>query len=131
MAPAHKAALARGREEGTAIRRYLAALEAHKPKRGRQRTTQSIRTQLAKIDEQLHRADPLTRVQLHQQRLNLEADLASRDSGGVDRAALERGFVKAVRPYSQRKGLTYTAWRAAGVDAAVLKKAGIDRGGLG
>jgi len=47
--------------------------------------------------------------------------------GGVDLKKLEAGFVKAVGAYSRRKGLTYAAWRAAGVDAAVLKRAGIGR----
>jgi hypothetical protein len=36
--------------------------------------------------------------------------------------------VKAARDYGQRKGISYAAWREAGVDAAVLKKAGIGRG---
>jgi hypothetical protein len=38
MSKQHKAALAVGRAEGLAVRRYLDALEAHKPKRGRKRT---------------------------------------------------------------------------------------------
>jgi hypothetical protein len=42
MSKQHKAALAVGRAEGLAVRRYLDALEAHKPKRGRKRTPESI-----------------------------------------------------------------------------------------
>jgi len=127
MAASHKAALALGREQGAAIRRYLAALESQRPKPGRKRTPASIKAQLAKIDERLPGADPLTRVQLHQQRLDLERARESMQGGGVDMKKLEAGFVKAVGPYSRRKGLTYAAWRAAGVDAGVLTRAGIGR----
>ena len=42
MSDSHKAALAEGREQGRAVRRYLEALEAHKLKRGRKRTQESI-----------------------------------------------------------------------------------------
>ena len=35
MSEAHKAALSEGRAQGRAVRRYLEALDAHKPKRGR------------------------------------------------------------------------------------------------
>jgi hypothetical protein len=46
---------------------------------------------------------------------------------GVDLGALESGFVKAAKGYSTRKGISYAAWREAGVDPAVLKQAGISR----
>lgn len=38
MSDEHKAALAEGRDQGRAVRRYLDALEQHRPKRGRKRT---------------------------------------------------------------------------------------------
>ena len=127
MSNAHKEALALGREQGRAVRRYLEALELHKPKRGRKRTPESIQRQLAAIEDKLGTADALTRVQLIQQRMDLQAELATK-SVAVDLSALEAGFVKAARDYGQRKGISYAAWREAGVDAAVLKKAGIGRG---
>ena len=40
---------------------------------------------------------------------------------------LEAGFVKIAKSYSNRKGISYTAWRAVGVQPNVLKKAGIPR----
>ncbi len=127
MSDSHKAALAEGREQGRAVRRYLEALEAHKPKRGRKRTPESIQKRLSAIEEQLPGADPLTRVHLVQERMNLEMELASGDNA-VDMAALEEGFVVAAGPYGQRKGITYAAWREAGVDPSVLRRAGIRRG---
>ena len=127
MSESHKAALAEGREQGRAVRRYLEALEAHKPKRGRKRTPESVQKRLAAIDEQLPTADPLTRVHLVQERMNLENELAAGDNA-VDVVTLEEGFIAAAGPYGQRKGITYAAWREAGVDPGVLRKAGIRRG---
>lgn len=126
MSDAHKAALAEGRTQGRAVRRYLEALEAHKPKRGRKRTPESIRTRLDRIDVELADADPLRRLQLIQERLDLERELAS-TSSSVDLATLEAEFVEAALGYSQRKGISYQAWRELGVSAATLKAAGISR----
>lgn len=126
MSDSHKAALAEGREQGRAVRRYLEALEAHKPRRGRRRTQESMQNRLAAIDEQLPDADPLRRVHLVQERMDLESELVSGDDS-VDLVALEEGFVSAAGPYGRRKGITYAAWREAGVDAGLLRRAGISR----
>jgi hypothetical protein len=126
MSQAHKDALAVGREEGRAVRRYLEAMEAHKPKRGRKRNPDTIEKRLQQIEEKIESADPLTKVHLVQERLNLTSELANKDAA-VDLVALEDGFVKAAKNYSERKGITYAAWREAGIDAAVLRKAGIRR----
>lgn len=126
MSDDHKAALAEGRNQGRAVRRYLEALEAHKPKRGRKRTPESMRKQIDKIDAELAGADPLKRVSLIQARLDLTAEL-DRAGTSVDLAALEQGFVDAAAAYSQRKGISYAAWRQLGVEASVLKRAGIRR----
>lgn len=128
MSAEHKQALAIGREQGRAVRRYLEALEAHKPKRGRKRTPESIQRRLDAIEERLPAADPLSRLQLVQERMDLQAELASK-SNTVDLASLEEEFVNAAREYGDRKGISYAAWREAGVDPAVLKRAGIRRGG--
>ncbi|HEX2699808.1 MAG TPA: hypothetical protein VHM89_06335 [Acidimicrobiales bacterium] len=128
MSNEHKQALALGREQGRAVRRYLEALEAHRPKRGRKRTPESIKRRLSDIESKLETADPLTRLQLVQERMNLEEELAAK-SEAVDLGALEEEFVAAAREYGDRKGITYGAWREAGVDAAVLKRADIRRGG--
>jgi hypothetical protein len=123
MSDEHKQALAEGRRQGKAVRDYLAALEAesHKP-RGRKPTQDPSEIQ-ARIDAE---PDPAKRLDLIQKRLDLEERLAS-DNGSVDLEALEQAFVAAVKPYAERKGLSYTALREAGVPAAVLKQAGIAR----
>jgi hypothetical protein len=112
------------------VRRYLEALEAHKPKRGRKRSPDTIQKRLEQIDDKLEYADPLSRVHLVQERINLQVELAAKDAA-VDLAELEEGFVKAAKNYSERKGISYAAWREAGVDAAVLRQAGIRRAAEG
>jgi hypothetical protein len=126
MSDAHKAALAQGRAQGRAVRNYLEALEAHKPKRGRKRTPDSIKKRLAKIDAEYAEGDQLKRLQLAQERLDLQREL---DASGkaVDLSALEREFREAAKPYGERKGITYAAWRQVGVPDTVLKAAGISR----
>jgi len=126
MSVEHKKALAIGREQSRAVRRYLEAIEAHKPKRGRRRTSEGIEARLRQIDAKLPSADPLTRVHLVQERLNLQNELANKEEA-IDLEALEKEFVGAAKGYGERKGITYAAWRAAGVDATVLRKAGIPR----
>lgn len=127
MSDQHKAALATGREQGRVVRRYLEALESHRPKRGRKRTPESIATRMSTIDERLANADPLSRLHLLQERMDLERQMNT-EGEGVDLDALETEFVEAAGPYSERKGITYEAWRAAGVEPRVLKAAGIGRG---
>ena len=128
MSEAHKAALAEGRAQGRAVRRYLEALEAHKPKRGRKRTPDSMKKRLDRIGDELQAADPLKRLQLRQERLDLEAELAT-STNKIDLGSLETEFIQSAKPYSGRKGISYFAWREAGVPAATLKAAGISRAG--
>ncbi len=126
MSAEHKQALALGRDQGRTVRRYLEALEANRPRRGRKRTPESMGKRLEAIDQQLATADPLTRLQLIQERMDLQAELAAK-SEAVDLTALEDEFVKVAGEYGRRKGITYAAWREAGVDSAVLKRANIRR----
>jgi hypothetical protein len=127
MSAAHKAALAEGREQGHAVRRYLEALELNRPKRGRKRTKDTVKRQLESVKQKLDSADALTRLHLLQQRRDLEAELEKGDRQ-VDMAAREADFVKAAKSYGARKAISYASWREAGVPASVLQKAGIGRG---
>ncbi|GAC1319834.1 MAG: hypothetical protein NVSMB16_15400 [Acidimicrobiales bacterium] len=127
MTDDHKAALALGREQGRSVRQYLEALEQHKPKRGRKRTPESIKRRLSAIEGELEDADALSRVHLIQERMDLENELATKEST-VDLGGLEDSFIKAAKEYGTRKGISYQAWREAGVAPAILRKAGIGRG---
>jgi uncharacterized protein YicC (UPF0701 family) len=126
MSNEHKAALAEGREQGRAVRRYLEALEAHRPRRGRKRTPESMKKRLDSVETQLATADPLKRLHLIQERLDLQSALETNDAK-VDLDSLEKEFIAAAAPYSARKGISYSAWRELGVPSPVLAKAGIGR----
>lgn len=126
MSAEHKAALAEGRNQSRSVRVYLDALESHRPKRGRKRTPDSIKRRLETIETELKSADPLKRVQLIQEQLDLNTELET-IGAKVDLTALETEFVAAAKSYSERKGISYAAWRAVGVSPGVLKRAGISR----
>ena len=126
MSTEHKAALAKGREEGRIVRQYLEALESTKPRRGRKRTPDSIRKRLATIEAALPESEPLNRLHLVEEKQRLEAELAHSDDV-VDLAALEKSFIKVARQYGERKGISYSAWRTVGVSASVLQQAKIPR----
>lgn len=126
MSAAHKSALAKGRDEGRVVRRYLEALEQTKPRRGRKRTPESIQKRLAAIDVEFADADALSRLQLTQEEIDLEAELATYEDT-LDIPSREKDFVKVAGAYGSRKGISYSAWRSVGVSAAVLKEAGVSR----
>ena len=126
MSTAHKKALANGRNEGRAIREYLEVVEATRPRRGRRRTPESIARRLSAITVELRSADPVTKVRLIQERLNLRTELAGMKTKAEVQAA-EAKFVKVARSFSQRNDITYDAWREFGVAPSVLKRAGIEK----
>lgn len=106
MTDEHKAALAAGRAEGRAVKKYLEALADHRPKRGRKRTPASISARLEKIDDEFVGADPVKQLSLVQERIDLNAELKSMEDP-VDLSALEDDFVAAAGSYGERKGISY------------------------
>lgn len=128
MSPEHKAALAEGRSQGNAVRAYLEALAANKPKRGRKRTPQSIQKRLDAIEQELASADQLKKLQLNQEQIDLAEELSTMNEPKLDISALEKGFIANAGPYAARKQISYAAFRSVGVTPTVLKAAGIGRG---
>ena len=122
----HKAAMAAGRAESRAVSNYLEALAANKPRRGRKRTSDSIKNRLEVIEAELEEADMLSRVNLVQERMNLLEELGSMEEK-VDLAEFEADFVSVAASYSERRGISYAAWREIGVTPEVLKRAGVGR----
>ena len=127
MSAEHKAALAEGRTQGRAVRAYLEALEANRPKRGRKRTPDSIKKRLQTIETELAvgrqtaRPPPAAGTSRPARRARREWTRA------VDLAGVEKDFIAAAKAYGERKGISYATWREAGVSPSVLKQAGISR----
>ncbi|MEX2323700.1 MAG: hypothetical protein WEA29_08035 [Acidimicrobiia bacterium] len=125
MSAKHKEALAQGRREASAIKKYLGALGRRRP--GRPVTPESLKKRVADLSGRLSsEQDALRAVELRQQIIEAEKTLAEADTAAsVDE--LEKGFVEHAASYSDRKRISYAAWRQSGVPAQVLKKAGVRR----
>jgi len=114
--------------EVAAVRDYLKALEQNAPRRGRRRTPESVDRHLAVLEGEMEGASVTKRLDLIQQRIDLEADLETlQQAGSVDLSALEAGFATHAAAYGGRRGISYAAWREVGVSSATLKSAGIRR----
>ncbi len=121
----HKAALAKGRREARTVRAYLDALSRKKPRGAATRA--SLQQRFDRLADQIEaESNSLKRLQLIQQRFNVEDKLKMIDDS-IDHEALEADFVAAAASYSERKGISYSAWREGGVPPDVLKTAGIRR----
>lgn len=126
MTAAHKGALAEGRQQASAVRAYLDALEANKPKRGRKITPETLRDRIEALNAKIPTVKRSARLELVQARLTLEQQLGTWEAP-IDITALEKTFTRVARKYAERKGISYTAFREVGVSAIVLKAAGISR----
>ena len=125
MTQSHKDALKEGRQRGQIVRRYLTALEAAKPKRGRPVTPDGLRKRIASIDDELaNEKDPLRKLDLVQLKIKKQKDLEELESP-TDLVALETEFVRVAKAYSDAKELSPDAWIELGVPRDVLKRAGI------
>ena len=125
MSDEHKEALARGRREARALKEYLEAIGGRRP--GRPVTVDSVKKRIEDLKRRISAEQNRLRVvELHQQLIDAQVAL-TKASSVVDLTALERAFIAHAASYSQRKGISYAAWREAGVPASVLKDAGISR----
>jgi hypothetical protein len=107
----------RGYAERSNTRAYLDALESHKPRRGRQRTPESIRKQLAQVESELRGATGFQKLELVARRMELQGELASKQ-GRSDLTALRKSFVRHAGKYASRKGIPKQAFQEAGVPPA-------------
>jgi hypothetical protein len=125
MTDEHKAALAQGRKEGRAVKQYLKMVGSRRP--GRPVTKESLEKRISTLAEKINgEEDPLKKLELIQSRIDAEDQMAEL-TDTVDTASVEKEFVEVAKSYSERKGITYSAWREAGVSAQTLREAGIPR----
>lgn len=126
MSQAHKEALAKGREQGRKVRAYLEALEQER-QHGRKQDPETLERRIREQQEKIEaEPNPAKRLEHIQKRIDLEEALAAQ-SRTVDLEQLEKDFIEAIGEYAERKGITYSALREAGVPASVLKQAGVKR----
>jgi hypothetical protein len=110
------------RAETAAVAAYLTALRAPKVPARSRATLEKRRAQIKQwIAEE---SSPIREVELIQQRLDIDAQLAQ-----IDQAArlpeLEEAFVKVAVSWAKRSGISAAALGEAGVPASVLAKAGL------
>ena len=124
MSAEHKAALAKGRAQAKAVREYLNMIERDGRRTSRM-SEEQLNSKIHELDARIQEeSDPANRVELIQKRLDHEEQL-NNVSDSPDPEELEKGFIEAAKDYSERKGISYPAWREVGVPAATLKAAGI------
>jgi hypothetical protein len=110
------------RAETNAVAAYLTALKAPKvPARSRA----NLEKRRAQIERWLsEESSPIREVELIQQRLDIDAQLAQ-----IDDAArlpeLEEAFVNVAASWAKRSGITAVALREVGVPVSVLRRAGL------
>jgi hypothetical protein len=110
------------RAETAAVAAYLTALRAPKVPANSRANLEKRRVQIEQwiADE----PSPIREVELRQQRLDIDAQLAQ-----IDQAArlpeLEEAFVKVAASWAKRSRISAAALREVGVPARVLKQAGL------
>jgi len=127
LSTAHKQALVEGRTMSATVNRYLEALNTPK-RRGRKVSKATMIERLADARVRAKTATGLDRVVAAQAVRELTTSLARLEAAtGADIQTLESAFVKIAKKFSEQRGISYGAWRDAGVPATVLSKAGIAR----
>jgi hypothetical protein len=108
------------RAETNAVAAYLTALKAPKvPARSRA----NLERRRAQIEQWLaDESSPIREVELIQQRLDIDAQLAQIDQAAVGRAG--EGVREVAASWAKRSGISAAALREVGVPASVLKRAG-------
>ena len=121
-----KIAMQVGRIEVTIVRNYLNSLR-EKAKPGRRRTVESVERAQQRVDEKIDGCrDPYDLLLLIQERRDL-ADEHARLEAARNDDVLRDEFIAIAKDFSDRKGVSYEAWREVGVPAAVLQQAGVKR----
>lgn len=129
MSDEHKAAIAAGRIEASAVRDYLEALESARPKPGRRLSPEKLQERRAEISADIASGSlkPIKRLEAMQAVRDIDTQLEALQAE-PDMSSVEAGFVAHAASYGNRKGIAYATWREFGVPADVLNKAGITRG---
>jgi len=127
LSPAHTRALAEGRTMSATVDRYLAAATAPK-RRGRKVSAATLERRLVSAKGRFKTAAGVDKVLAAQEIRDLQTKIAQQKTAvGVDIKSLEASFVKIAKKFGENRGVSYGAWRDAGVPTQVLKRAGVAR----
>lgn len=121
--PTQKKQVIAAKTEAQRISHYLRALETKKG-RGPKKSPEVIERRLGEAKAKVPTSTGLRRLQAVQKVRNLERELAILSpNGSIEQ--YEKDFIASAKSYSQKNNIDYGSWRAVGVPARVLKKAGI------
>lgn len=111
------------RAQTATVRNYLARLnrEHDGP------TLAQLRAQLAQVTTAIEKASSLRRLELHPRAAELHSRIKFAESIERRDQAAEDAFVAIAADYSERNGITWRSWRAEGVPADVLRRAGVEQ----
>lgn len=113
----------------TIVSRYLEQITRRKP-RGRVSYKVDPKACQGRLDQIIaliaKERNPLAKLRLTQERLELQALIAELGSTGPS-DDWEPEFILVAKSFSDDKGISYSAWREVGVSADVLRQAGIAR----
>ena len=121
-----RATVVDAKTEAQRISSYLRALAAKKTAKGPKADPKVLARRIEAARATVHASTGITQLTAVQNLRNLEKRANNPVMNGTF-DALETGFIQVAKSYSDRRGIEYGAWRAVGVDAGVLKKAGISR----
>lgn len=108
-------------KEASIVKKYLESLNERPSHQIRDAERQLEQVQAAIETE----GNPAKLLGLYQRRIDLINYLEHKDTKKASEAQWEFSLV--VKSYSDRRGISYAAWREVGVPAEVLKEAGIER----
>jgi hypothetical protein len=127
LTPSHKRALSEGRTLSATVNRYLEAVRTPK-RRGRKVSKATLERRLENARTQFKSGAGVEKLLAAQEIRDLRARIKRLEATAeVDLKSLEASFVKIAKKFSENRGVTYGAWRDAGVPAQVLKQAGVKR----
>jgi hypothetical protein len=113
------------RAETNAVAAYLTALKGPRPSGSSKAKHEGLMRRRAQLEQWIsEESSPIREVELIQQRLDIDAQLAQ-----LDQAArlpeLEEAFVNVAASWAKRSGISAAALREVGVPASVLGRAGL------
>ena len=127
LSASQRDALAKGRAISATVNRYLVAV-AKPGRRGRPVSRETLTQRLADARRRFKTEVGVNKVLAAQEIRDLQAKLTRLGTEtAVDVKTLESAFIEVAKQFSEHRGVTYRSWRAAGVPAEVLKRAGIPR----